>query len=176
MLLLLLFLSFLLSSPFFVFFVLVIVSAFSTLLLFFFLVHFPPLGHLWLSSTRRVFRARAWLRRWTVWLEETMSSHHGVGVSPDLQMQSAVQLKYGQTYIENFIEEAGSLPLELQRILLTIKDLDERSTELGAALQSAATRCLELPSACSRFVTREQASEIAALRKRMEEIESVLAT
>ena len=33
----------------------------------------------------------------------------------------SVQLKYGQTYLENFIEECGALPYELQRILMTIR-------------------------------------------------------
>lgn len=87
-----------------------------------------------------------------------------------------IQLKYGQTYMENFIEECGSLPYEMQRVLQTVKDLDERSAEVQAELNSLTTRCLELPPVCSRFVTREQAAQVAELRKRMEEAEALLAT
>ncbi|EFJ41980.1 hypothetical protein VOLCADRAFT_107495 [Volvox carteri f. nagariensis] len=50
-------------------------------------------------------------------------------------------------YLESFIESTGSLPTELQRILNTIKALDEKCNDLSSELQANVSVLLGMPHA-----------------------------
>ena len=50
-------------------------------------------------------------------------------------------------YIDDFLDETGSLPAELQRLLSTMRELDERAAALQRQILSQAQLCLEMPPA-----------------------------
>jgi len=58
------------------------------------------------------------------------------------------------TYLEKYVELSASLPVELQRVVHTIKDIDERQSRLRGDTKQRVDVCLAMPSASSR-----QASE-----------------
>eukprot|EP00227_Mantoniella_beaufortii_P013076 CAMPEP_0197590842 /NCGR_PEP_ID=MMETSP1326-20131121/12244_1 /TAXON_ID=1155430 /ORGANISM="Genus nov. species nov., Strain RCC2288" /LENGTH=145 /DNA_ID=CAMNT_0043156123 /DNA_START=1 /DNA_END=435 /DNA_ORIENTATION=- len=59
------------------------------------------------------------------------------------------------TYLEKFVELSSALPTELQRVVHTIKDIDERLEALKAATKSRVDACIAMPSASSRQATEE---------------------
>eukprot|EP00198_Chlamydomonas_reinhardtii_P014339 XP_001703676.1 predicted protein [Chlamydomonas reinhardtii] len=50
-------------------------------------------------------------------------------------------------YLESFVESTGTLPTELQRILNTIKALDEKCNDLSAEVQANTSALVSLPPA-----------------------------
>lgn len=72
-------------------------------------------------------------------------------------------------YLESFIESTGSLPTELQRILNTIKYLDEKCNDLSAELQGSVGMLMAMPPAYQQpAITpeyEELASRVAATQK-----------
>lgn len=50
-------------------------------------------------------------------------------------------------YLESFVESTGGLPTELQRILNTIKALDDKCTDLSAELAANVSALLAMPPA-----------------------------
>lgn len=81
-------------------------------------------------------------------------------------------------YLEKYIDSTTSLPAELNRILNSIKDLDERSDDLAAQIQENVEAALKLPPAHSAS-TRSKAAgnehdELAALRAQIESDQRLL--
>ncbi|KAK9806927.1 hypothetical protein WJX72_007742 [[Myrmecia] bisecta] len=77
-------------------------------------------------------------------------------------------------YLENYVESTGPLPAELQRILNTIKDLDERSQVLADMIRANVDLCLSKPSQATRKIGSENANEVADLRKQIENDQRML--
>ena len=72
------------------------------------------------------------------------------------------------TYLERSIDASISIPCDVQRILTTLKDIDERVEELRAQVQSQCEHICQQPSAVSRQATPEQVAQVTSLRERME--------
>lgn len=77
-------------------------------------------------------------------------------------------------YLENYIESTVGLPSELQRLLKTIQDLDERSQVLTVQIQDNVEECLNLPSQAARKPGSGNQNEVADLRKKIEEEQRML--
>lgn len=52
-------------------------------------------------------------------------------------------------YLESYIDSTAGLPADFQRILSTIKRLDEESARLLARMKANVQRCQELPPMCT---------------------------
>ncbi|KXZ53771.1 hypothetical protein GPECTOR_6g689 [Gonium pectorale] len=65
-------------------------------------------------------------------------------------------------YLESFIESTGGLPLDLQRVLNTIKALDERCNELSAELQKDTAALLAMPPMHQQPVPNPEYEELNA--------------
>jgi len=78
------------------------------------------------------------------------------------------------TYLEAFVESVGSLPSELQRLLNTIKEIDDRTQTLLASVRDRTDFCLQLPSQSSRKATPDQISEVVKVRDEIEKEQSLI--
>ena len=58
-------------------------------------------------------------------------------------------------YLENFVESTTFLPVELQRILNTIKSLDERSMELLENIKRNVEALTNIPTVAGRSTPEE---------------------
>ncbi|BDA48142.1 probable inhibitor of growth protein 1 homolog at N-terminal half [Coccomyxa sp. Obi] len=72
-------------------------------------------------------------------------------------------------YLENFIENTGGLPPELTRILLTIKDLDERASDIRERIAQNVETFLDKPMPPTRKGMSDLPEEFASLKKTIEE-------
>ena len=61
-----------------------------------------------------------------------------------------------------------SLPVELQRVVHTIKDIDERQSALRDETRKRAEQCLAMPSASSRQASADDVDATNAARKEIE--------
>eukprot|EP00976_Prorocentrum_cordatum_P012724 254233-Prorocentrum_minimum.AAC.1 len=78
------------------------------------------------------------------------------------------------TYLERSIDASISIPCDIQRLLTTIKDLDERVEELRASVQSQCEHICQQPSAAARQATPEQIENVVKLREKMEKDQKYL--
>ncbi|DBA99964.1 TPA: hypothetical protein ACH3X1_013838 [Trebouxia sp. C0004] len=77
-------------------------------------------------------------------------------------------------YLENYVESTVGLPSELQRLLKTIQDLDERSQVLTLQIQDNVDECLNMPSQIARKPGLDSQNEVADLRKKIEDEQRML--
>lgn len=73
------------------------------------------------------------------------------------------------TYLEKYVEVNQDVPTELQRLLTSISDLDERVTRCRDEVQEKVNECLELPSFNSRGISKDNENKIKKLRLEIEE-------
>ncbi len=59
-------------------------------------------------------------------------------------------------YLESYVESTSSLPTELQRLLTTIKALDERSAILLEQVREASQAIIDMPPPTTRKMREEQ--------------------
>mmetsp|Transcript_5769 Transcript_5769/g.14017 ORF Transcript_5769/g.14017 Transcript_5769/m.14017 type:complete len:313 (+) Transcript_5769:222-1160(+) len=79
--------------------------------------------------------------------------------------------------LEQYVESTAHLPAELQRMLNTVKELDERTAGLSAEIKSDVARCLTLvPQSSWKSPEAEQYREVAGLRSSIEERQRKLVT
>lgn len=69
-------------------------------------------------------------------------------------------------YLENFVESTTFLPVELQRILNTIKSLDERSMELLENIKRNVEALTNIPTTAGRSTPEEVITTRVTLRPR----------
>ncbi|KAI3428684.1 hypothetical protein D9Q98_007507 [Chlorella vulgaris] len=79
-------------------------------------------------------------------------------------------------YLEKYIDSTTSLPAELNRILNSIKDLDERSDDLAAQIQENVEMVLKMPPAPSAGGRKAgpEPLELTALRAQIENDQRLL--
>eukprot|EP00899_Mesostigma_viride_P012258 jgi/Mesvir1/21032/Mv08080-RA.1 len=74
------------------------------------------------------------------------------------------------TYLEDYVEAVSSLPSELQRLLNTMRELDERAAALRVQIAGACQECIAMP--CQQVgdvaIDEEQGKKLAALREDIE--------
>ncbi|KAL3143025.1 hypothetical protein ABBQ38_003304 [Trebouxia sp. C0009 RCD-2024] len=77
-------------------------------------------------------------------------------------------------YLENYVESTVGLPPELQRLLKTIQDLDERAQVLTVQIQDNVDECLNMPCQAARKPVSGTQNEVADLRKKIEDEQRML--
>lgn len=77
-------------------------------------------------------------------------------------------------YLENYVENAASLPPELTRNLATVKDLDERSQDLAERIRVNIDACLTKSPHCDLGPGSAEAQEVAELRQQIEDDQRML--
>eukprot|EP00887_Chlorella_sp_A99_P004772 scaffold4.g4772.t1 len=93
-----------------------------------------------------------------VWVAATQSPAAG-----SLAINLTCTMGDGQVvYLEKFVESTTSLPPDLQRILNTIKDLDERSEDLAAQIQDNVELVLGKTAARAGTAVAEEVAELRA--------------
>mmetsp|Transcript_40212 Transcript_40212/g.72224 ORF Transcript_40212/g.72224 Transcript_40212/m.72224 type:complete len:328 (-) Transcript_40212:84-1067(-) len=76
--------------------------------------------------------------------------------------------------LEQYIESTTHMPPELQRLLGTIRDLDDRTDSISADVSKDVARCLTLVPQSSWKGQGEQYREVAELRRRIEDQQRML--
>eukprot|EP00850_Spirogloea_muscicola_P003476 SM000014S00264 [mRNA] locus=s14:356709:358692:+ [translate_table: standard] len=72
-------------------------------------------------------------------------------------------------FLEDYLDYSSSLPQELQRLLSTMRELDERSQNLQKDIQEQCKICLSMPSLQhSKKVGQDQQESVERLRKELE--------
>lgn len=71
-------------------------------------------------------------------------------------------------FVDDYLEYSSSLPADLQRILSTMRELDERSHVLMAQLKEHTRLCLTLPPQYSKKVSAEQEEIADKVRREIE--------
>lgn len=71
-------------------------------------------------------------------------------------------------YVDDYLDYMSTLPAELQRLLTTMRELDERSQMMLGQTRDQTKYCLSFPSQSSKKATPEQEEMIEKLRKEIE--------
>ncbi|MCO5556247.1 hypothetical protein L7F22_009796 [Adiantum nelumboides] len=71
-------------------------------------------------------------------------------------------------YVDDYLEYSSSLPAELQRLLSTMRELDERSQTMISQTKEQTNYCLSFPSQHSKKATPEQEELVDKLRKEID--------
>ncbi|KAL3679453.1 hypothetical protein R1sor_022409 [Riccia sorocarpa] len=71
-------------------------------------------------------------------------------------------------FVDDYLEYSSSLPAELQRLLSTMRELDERSQAMVNQLREMTKMCLSMPSQHSKKSTAEQEEAVEKLRRDIE--------
>lgn len=71
-------------------------------------------------------------------------------------------------YVDDYLDYMSTLPAELQRLLSTMRELDERSQMMLSQTREQTKYCLSFPSQSSKKATPEQEEIIEKLRKEIE--------
>lgn len=93
---------------------------------------------------------------------------------PSRLYHMASNASFNVTYLEGYIESTAQLPAELQRILNTIKVLDERSVELSDTIMRAVEAFLALPQLYKHKGDEALTNSIKAAEKEIQDKQAML--
>lgn len=71
-------------------------------------------------------------------------------------------------FVDDYLEYSSSLPAELQRLLSTMRELDDRSQTMISQTKEQTNYCLSFPSQHSKKATPDQEEMVDKLRKEIE--------